>query len=438
MKKLLVLSMSSMVALGASAQTLEERVEALEYSNYENYTKVSGSLEYRFDSYSIERKDAYGVFNTVTSATDTKTVGKQAAGYQRVFFNLDIASKPSDKLSFYGKLAMAKYANLFNSDGGTTPENQAYSDLTRGNLASSNSIFVERAFANYSLTKNLTFTFGRLPTSHGAPRQFSSNEARKGNYPILSFGGSWDGMALSYGLEGGHAFKLVYTPISTIPFKADIVGGITDSAGDTVDVNVPAYAAIYEFDRANFAGSRNFYFTGTFFSLKDMPTLSGAASNLYLSLQRTSIYAEFSGIKNSNLDAYFHAVSTVTESKGKFATAGGWLTDKESDEVTGNAYGFGVKYSIKPNIKIGAEYFYGSEDAFLYDSSSQDPGNIFTTWGDAQRVFYSHDFDGGFKMVLAHSIKNSKYTRAVIAQIGATQEIDNVEQNTSARFIAKF
>jgi opacity protein-like surface antigen len=440
MKKLLILGMSSVFAFGATAQTLEERVEALEYAGYENFTKVSGRLEYRFDSYTREIKDAYGVVNTGTNAAEARSVGKQGAGYQRVFLNLDVSSMPSDKLSFYGKLSMAKYVNHFNTDDNTkTPEDASFNDLSRGSAASSSSIFVERAFANYAFSKNLTLTFGRLPTSHGAPRQFSSNEAKKGNYPVLSFGGNWDGMALSYGLEGGHAFKLVYTPVSSVPFSGSMLDGLSDSASEKVDVNSPAYALIYEFDRANFAGSRNFYFTATYFTLKDMPTLPSAGSNLYLSLDRTSFYTEFSGIKGSKFDAYLHGVSTVTKSEGGLTGVGGWLTSStDSDSKSGTAMGLGVKYNLKPNMKLGLEYFSGSEDAFLYDSANQDAASIYTTYGDAQHLFYSHSFDGGLDIVVGHIVRNSKYTRAAFNLIGSTSEIDNIETNSYAKFITKF
>ncbi|MDP7320322.1 MAG: DUF3373 family protein [Bacteriovoracaceae bacterium] len=440
MKKLMTVGL--IFASSVSAQTLEERVENLEFKSYENYTKVSGRLEYRFDTYTREIKDTYKTLNTSTSSEDTFSKGNSAAGYQRVFLNLDISSKPSDKLSFYGKLSMAKYVNAFNTDKGTLPEDAAYNDLARGSTASSSDIFVERAFANYSFNKNLTLTFGRLPTSHGAPRHFSMNESRKGNYPILSFGGNWDGMALSYGIAAGQAVKLVYTPVSSIPFDGQLTDGLTDKDGEAVDVNVPSYALIYEMEKSNFASANNFYFTLTYYSIKDMPTFpsTGATgSNLYLTLQRTSLYTELTGIAGSHFDVYAHAVSTKTDSEGEIIqTKGGWLTDKDSDSVSGSAYGLGVRYSLAPNMKLGVEYFAGGENAFLYDSSSQDPANIYTTYGTGYHLFYSHDFEGGFKMVVGHTTKNSEYGRYVFNLIGATSEIDNTETNGYAKFIASF
>jgi hypothetical protein len=439
MKKLFILALGALMATSATAETLEERVEALEFQGYENYTKVTGRLEYRFDSYSREINDSYSLFNVDTSSAEARSEGKSGVGYQRVFLNLNVESKPSDKLSFYGKLSMAKFVNHFNNDGGTAPEDSSFNDLSRGSAASSSDIFVERAFANYSVTKDLTFTFGRLPTSHGAPRHFSSNEARRGNYPILSFGGNWDGMALSYDVAKGQSVKLVYTPIQSIPFKTSATDGVNNSKGDAVDTTVPAYALLYEFERDQFAGARNFYFIASYFSMDDMPTLPGAGSDLTLTLRRTSFYTELSGIANSKFDLGFHAVSTETKSEGGITGIGGWLTDStDSDTTTGVAYGVQTRYSVKPNIKIGLEYFHGGEDAFLYDSANQHVASVYTTYGDAYHGFYSHDLDGGLKVIVGYIHRQVDNTRKVFNLIGETLETDNVETNTYAKFIAKF
>jgi hypothetical protein len=171
-----------------------------------------------------------------------------------------------------------------------------------------------------------------------------------------------------------------------------------------------------------------------------MPTLpSSTGSNLYLSLDRTSFYSEFSGIKGSNFDVYLHGVSTVTKSKGGLTGVGGWLTSStDSDTKNGTAMGFGAKYSLNSKIKLGLEYFTGSEDAFLYDSANQDAASIYTTYGNAQHLFYSHSFEGGLDIVLGHIIRNSDTTRKAFNLIGASSDIDNIETNTYAKFISKF
>jgi hypothetical protein len=453
MKKVFILGMSSMMAFGASAQTLEERVETLEYAGYENYTKVGGKLEYRFDSVRSEWGEDESYLNTSTGPQTNKKGRVTGAGYQTVFFNLNVESKPSDKLTFYGKLSMAKYTNHLNDAGGTKREDAAFNDLTRGTTASSSNIFVERAFFNYNVTQNLTLTLGRLPTSQGAPYHFSEGSTRKGNYPILAFGGHWDGVAATYGFGSGHNVKLVYTPVTSLNPGNGASEPLIDSDGEAVDTNSDAFTAIYEFEKANTLGARNFYFLASYYSLKDMPTLpkSGTPSatvqpsNLYLSLDRISLYGEWNGISDSKFDAAFHAVQSTTKTKGLFNAAGlgmgsyGWMSDKDSDTITDTAYGVLFRYGITSTSKIGYEYFTAGKNVFLYDSTNQNGASIYTTiGGTAQHMFYQQDFDGGFKVVVGHIMKQLDYSRKVFGLFGAAEKADIASSNSYARFIASF
>ena len=51
MKKIAIAGISALMMTQGHAQSLEERVEALEYQSYENFFKVRGSLEMRFDCF---------------------------------------------------------------------------------------------------------------------------------------------------------------------------------------------------------------------------------------------------------------------------------------------------------------------------------------------------------------------------------------------------
>jgi hypothetical protein len=454
MKKLIILGMSTAFAMNASAQSLEDRVEALEYAGYESYTKVGGRLEYRFDSTRSEWGKDQTYLNTGAGILQSNNKGRvTGSGYQTVLLNLNIESKPSDKLTFYGKLSMAKYTNHLSDKSGAKSEDTSFNDLSRGTTASSSDIFVERAFINYNVTKNLTFTLGRLPTSQGAPYHFSEGSTRKGNYPILAFGGHWDGVAATYNLGSGQSFKLVYTPVSSFNPAKGASEPIQDSDGNAVDSNSNAYTAIYELERANTLGARNFYFLASYYSLKDMPTLpnDGAASatnipsNLYLSLDRISLYGEWNGIADSKFDAAFHAVQSSTKTKGQFDTTAlglgklGWMSNSDSDTLTDTAYGVLFRYSLTATSKIGYEYFTAGKNVFLYDPTNQNGASIYTTiGGSAQHVFYQQDFDGGLKVVLGHIMKQSDYSRKVFGLFGDAEKADITSSNSYARFIASF
>jgi hypothetical protein len=433
-----------LVSFGASAATIEEleqRIEALEYQGYENYTKITGSLEYRIDSVSTEYKKDNTVLNTNTGSAVTNSKGsKTGSGYDSIFFNMNIESRPSDKLSFFGKLSMAKYSNLLNNGGASKDvEDRTFNDLSRGSTQTSTDLMVERAFFNYKFTKTFTFTAGRLPTSHGAPRHFSEGSTRRGNYPIVSFGGNWDGVAGTYNLNEDSNVKFIYNPVQQLMID-NLSQNVEGNDGKTVNGKVPAYTLLYEYHKANVFGSKQFYFIGSYFSVKEMPTLTAktaAGSNLKMSLQRTSFYTEFSRIANSNFDFAMHGVYSSTKSEGKYTSTYGWLTNKDKETNTGTGLGLLTRYNLGSS-QIGYEYFTSSKNLFLFDPSSQSGVSIYTTAGDAHHLFFNQKFEGGFKVVVGSILQNNKYSSIAYGLLGERVDADIVSTNTYARFIANF
>lgn len=479
MKKIAIAGISALMMTQGHAQSLEERVEALEYQSYENFFKVRGSLEMRFDFVSRDNKDTYttvsdpGKFAEAVVAVaalanvngttaqglvagtacgadisgtgvireDCNTVdeGKDNSRVGRVFLNLDMESNPSDKLSFYGRLSMAKNLSVISSTGGN-PDDAAFSDLSAGATASDSSIWVERAFANYQVNDDLTFTFGRLPTIDGAPQHHHTDEPMAGNYPILAFSGIFDGMALTQNF-GKHTARVVYSPFSSVNFN-DGISQIQDPNGDKISRMEDAYALMYEYSNADFDFARKVNVIAMHNMVGNMPILG---TDLKLGIQRTSIYAEALDIANSGFTLAVHGMSSITESEGAISSAlgvEGWLTDEQDDKTTGTAYGILGKYNFRNGFmkgsSIGAEYFHGDKGAFLYDSANVDPVSMYTTFGDAYRVFYTKNFEGGLKWNVQYMNQQQDYTYEYVGLIGDLQEIDRNTSFISTSFIANF
>lgn len=490
----------------ANAQTLEERVEALEFKSYENFFKVSGSLEMRYDF--VDRKnngDAYTVINDTgaygaslqnaiavglgtglpggDANTIQQTIGGQfaAAGcgqaigttgvtkdgcttvaedqsdnsrYGRMFFNLDFESTPSDKLTFYGRLSMAKYVSEI-SRTGSGSRTDAFGDLAAGATAGDASVWVERAFANYKMTDDLTFTFGRLPTIDGAPKHHHNNTPMAGSYPILAFSAIFDGMALTQTF-GNHLVRVIYSPLSTPNFRDNITRQNNES-GDRLDRMIDTFAFMYEYQNNQVSFAKNFHFIFTDNNGTNMPF---AGTDLELSFNRMSWYAEAVGVADSNFDLIVHGVSTTTKSRGVLNSKapglgaevptlttradGTWLGIKdEGGESTGSAFGLLVKYNFRTkswlkNSIIGVEHFQGEEGAFLYDSANLDPVAMYATYGTAQRLFFAKDFDGGLKWNLQYMTQQSDYQYPLSGLIGTAQEIDRTTSFVSSSFTAYF
>ena len=470
MKKLLTTTtMSMLVVAGAQAQTLEERVEALEYKSYENFLKVSGELEMRFDSVNRNNKKAYTAITDATtygtglasggaafvqancgevySGSNTKdgcvTLGddqKDNATYARMFMNLNIESNPSNRLTFFGRLSMAKYLSEISATG-NRPNEAAFSDLSAGANADRANLWVERAFANYKMNDTTTLTFGRLPTIDGAPLHHHRNQPMTGSYPIMAFSASFDGIAVTKNIGKAHTARVIYSPFST-PNYSDSITKQTNSDGDRVPRLADAFAAMYEYNtEVSFA--RKLHVIAMHNSIGSMPI---AGTNLTLGLQRTSFYAELLGIAGSNFSVAVHGMSSTTKSEGKLiglqSQSGGWLTTEEDDTNTGSASGALVKYNFDSgfmkNSAIGVEFFTGSKGAFLYDSANNDPVSMYTTFGSAYRVFYAKDFEGGLKWIAQYMNQQQDYTYAYVGLIGDEQEIDRNTSFVSTSLIANF
>ncbi|MCO4753263.1 MAG: DUF3373 family protein [Bacteriovoracaceae bacterium] len=480
MKKLLTSALCILTVGQANAQSLEDRVEALEFQSYENFFKVSGSLEMRFDNASREINKGYRTYTDVSAYADafgqvaaidpgqlgafaaagcgeSVTVGaapvKKAGcvdheagdsssnSYARLFFNLDMESNPTDKLSFYGRLSMAKYLTTVSSTGST---DGSFSDFSAGATASDSSVWVERAFANYAISDTLTFTFGRMPTIDGAPTHHHTNEPMKGNYPILAFSAIFDGMALTK-TYGKHTFRGIYSPFST-PNYNDTFTAQTDADGNEVNRTEDVYTAMYEY-RSKVDFARQIHVIGMYSQFDNMP-IAGESNNLKLGVQRATVYAEASDIGNSGLDIAVHGMTSKTKSEGSLVPASlgigtlGWLSDEESSEKDGVAYGILAKYNFNSGFmkgsSLGAEYFHGDKDAFLYDSGNVDPVSMYTTYGNAYRVFYTKDLAGGLKWNLQYLNQQQDYHYPVNGLIGARTEIDNKVSFVSTSFIANF
>ncbi len=205
MKKLLLLGMSSAFAFSAWAQTLEERVEALEYAGYEDIFRFSGQLELMY----------------ATSTEEDNEDDTQGSGQAwRSWLKLDMEAKPSDKMTFYGRLSMAKFVNrMSNYTDGTLGDIDG--QLDEGQNPKGSEVFIERAFVNYQASDKLVFTMGRMPTANGSPYHLTRNESSGGAYPLLSYNAFFDGGAVSYNLMDSLSVKFIYTPFQffmpTIP-----------------------------------------------------------------------------------------------------------------------------------------------------------------------------------------------------------------------------
>lgn len=420
MKKLLI---ASILMTGAYAQSLEDRVEALEYKSYENFFKVTGQLEYRFDAYEREDKKSFTELTTDSSGNtvaQTNAISKKSNSLNKVFLNLNLESKPSERLSFYGRLAMRKYVSVFSSSNASSSATGNAGDLGGSTPVGDDRLLVERAFANYVFSKRFTLSFGRLPTAQGAPYAFSRDEAQGGNYPFLLYSSYLDGIAGTFSIAEGHTVKLVYTPFSTVDYA------------DNLEVKTAtAYVAMYEF-------KKSFDWTDQFnFTLGHLHINKFSFSSAVANIDRYMFHSEMMGIAGTGLDMTIMFSHNRLENESLISNSIGWGSG-ELGKSDGNAWGIALRYAIMPTTKIGVEYFTADDDAWVTQSMTDDPFNFYANHGDAWKVFLTHRFDQTFRFVggFITAQQDSQFQFANL--LGRSVETDRTNQTIYSSLIANF
>ncbi|EQC46507.1 DUF3373 family protein [Bacteriovorax sp. Seq25_V] len=459
-KKLLVTTAIATASFGATMADLESRVEALEFAGYENWWKFSGNLEYRFDNVEREYKKGY-TSSTFSGTSTTRNAGdKVETKHHRIYSELDIEAKPSEKLSFYGRLATAKYMNTLNKGGGNYTADGSFNELSEGQGQGNSAVFLERAFVNYNFTKELTFSIGRLPTIDGAPKHFAEGRPMMGQYPLLAFGGIFDGVALTYAKQMGTSlFKLrgIYTP-----FNQRNLDNLTDkltSGTNKLDESVDVYSAMFEFEKVNMSWAKRIHFIYQYLYFNGLSAVANSTSTVFidavnatrkltvtsdaeLGAERHVLYLEANGIANTGFSAAFSYLIGKTMNSGNInqcigTTASGcevlnknigtWYGDSANNSK-GNAWIANVNYqfSMLNSATIGFEYMDSDKNAFLYDSSSKNlVGQYTSRGGNSMHVYWIQPVDNKFKIRLGYQTAENKYTNSFGGYLGETLEIDN-------------
>lgn len=475
--KNLFLVIALVVSSFASAN-LEDRVSNLELMQDLSWVKFGGSLESSAQYLNRDVDKSYTLLSFETLQDEVYENG-DSQDYHSLTLNLDMEATPTDRLAIYARLSMSKYYSVITSNG--TPSSN-FSDLSGGATERDSSPFIERAFANYKINKNFIFSFGRLPTAHGPSKHLSRDSSIEGNYPSLVYAAILDGYALTYAEKfGKHDFKakFIHMPVTIANFSGDT--SLEDRNGARIDQSPDFWSILLEHEHGRtkwfnkissmlqYLHSDNmaFFASGTVVD----PNGAGNAglltigSDLKVAVKRLALYNEISGVGGSNFDLGFQAMWSKAKSAGDIIQCTqsipggtgctnalllssqvhqtqGWLTDKDTDELTGHAFVLTGKYRLPVKSmnfpKIGAEFFYASDDAYIYDAVSKTPLLMYMTHGRVYHLFYNHTFTGGLKMNLGVMQSHRDFTRQSLGLFGKKVEIDNVDTGSYLTLIANF
>lgn len=428
----------SLTASAATMKELEQRIEDLEFKGYEDIFKFSGQVELRYD---------------LIKAEDNDKDQNRTSHAVRLWSFLDMESSPSKKLSFYGRLAMAKHLNnMSNTEAGGIDTLAEGQDANYGN----SDVFFQRAFVNYQFTNNLAFTFGRLPTANGTPYHLTRNESVGGAYPLLAYNAFLDGAALSYGM-GNWNFKVVYTPFT---FRADSAKSAADHDAFE-DTDTGLYASVGYEKEKNLSWARRFavqfsYFTGDVpIRANDLHVDNGAASTSPIALdqlsdarfivQRAVLNIEVNQLLNTKFDFNLQLMTNNVGTGGSVdvflndtattKVSSSYFLSDDGSKVSGNAGILTVRYAINDNNKVGIQYSQGSKNSFASDIVGKESVEAVVP-GTAYHLFYNHTFNGGLRMNVGYQANQIDYFAPESA--GKRKEVDITNSSIYTAFVADF
>lgn len=461
MKK--IISSLAVLALAAPAfaqsnKELESRIEALELSRDLNWVKVGGSLETRYDYIDYERGKGYALNGGTGFPGGGITLGKGGRNdsFYRLWANVNLEAKPSDRLTFFGRLATAKYFSVLGSNG---QPGTSFADLGDGQNMNRSFVFMERAFANYSIDKNWTFTMGRLPTIDGPNKHIAMNQQIMGNYPTLAYSAILDGFALTNTVapstDSVLRTKLIYTPLQNVNYAGTGASNLRDANGDQIRTSSDFVSLLVEYEKYNASwfkknmtifqalrGEQTPFYNHT----STNPNANGS-SDLYVSVNRFVLYSDFEKIAGTNFDFAAQGMYSMVDSRGSLINGAGvnvgWGTNKRSDSQTGYAWVLTTRYQLDiPALnrpKVGAEWFHSSADAYVYDAANVNPINMYGSQdANVYHVFYNHTFDGGLALNTGYMFRKQNSIRGFSNVLGKNQSADNTDQNVYVSLLATF
>lgn len=372
-------------------------------------------------------------------------VGQEATAnydYISTLFQLNMTAIPSDRLSFYGRLSMSKYWNDVNPTG-----DAPNTSTGNGRNNSGAGVFAERAFINYNIRKNLTFSIGRLPTVDGSPKHYASADTVMGTYPALSYAAILDGMAITHGTQlmgGTFTTRVIYSPFTAMAFGSETAAsGLKNSAGEKMNSHNPMITLMGDYEKYNTAIAERMHLIGQAVrlqgveagnpkdeTLSPLGTYDSIESDASFDITKLLMAIEANGIMKSKFDFAAQVAWSQLKSEGKMkanllATSGttggaglpdlgtyqvdlgGILTDQDSATSEGWAYLASLRYNISNDFKVGYEWSHTTTKAFVSDFASNLANDFYGSKGtDGHHVYMNYKFDNNLKMVLGYMYQN--------------------------------
>lgn len=371
-------------ATSAHAQTMEERLEALEEKALLDSFEFGGMFNAKYQ-------------NTVTQVSGAD---EKKYNYWTLMGHINVNSEVNENINFYSQIGISKiFNNFIQADytsatvGGTT---DGVGALSPSSAHRQDKAFFKRFYIDYKWSDKLIMSVGRLPTGGGNPTNFQDGVARQSTYPQFAYNAQFDGLALTYRLNDNMSFRVINTPfhnsvgagtIGSTVYRGSASGSPTTA--EEVEEHIDFTA--YQFDwNTKFSWTKNFNLVYQHVNsasvVFDKPLLGAAyisAAETSYSINWHTLYIEMLGLANSNFDlALSHLQSGV-----KIANLGGVAAANQLDKTVGNTH-INLKYNIGES-HVGAEFWDIPRYSSYFDSASEWFGGPYATQGKHYHIYYT-------------------------------------------------
>jgi len=387
-KKQLTETKKQLVELQASN---EEEIEALNERADDNefqatMNRIKWGAEFEVSANNIKGKTgSISVMNMPGTKYNNKNMWTTK-------LRLSMESKINDKTKFSGRLSM--YKNWSDSNA-MTPADPGQGRKPIG----SSGIFVERAYVDYSVNKNLSITLGRQPSSDGPGMTLIENTQRKSTYPALLFDGAADGVVATVKLSPKSTMNPTIRAAYGKGFQKSTNYSPYSVNFDTID-DLNVFGAFYEMSLPIKSMGDNLlvlsYVHATDFIGHPQQVTTQSNKNLG-DMDLYGLYFENTKAFGTNLNYFISAGWNKPKSNDKTVV----LVDANMNAMppmgliskNGSAYHLGARYDFENGIKLGYEFNHGSKYWYSFTNGSSDLLNKLATRGNVSDIYAIYQID---------------------------------------------
>ena len=290
-------------------------------------------------------------------------------------FRLDMRVKATENVEFKGRLAMNK---TWGMQSAFTDDSGAMWPVFDGNVgrtpADSSTLYVDRAYVNWNNIGGapVWFSIGRRPTTDGPPSQIRLGADERLATPVAFFNYPFDGATLGYGYNWGNEalgsgkIRFCYGRGFEAGLQNDAIGQLadTDFAGINWDIadkdnRLLNFQTFMVFNVFNYPNFQDPIINQAFGDMSGM----GARQDLGNLWHTDVVYQDkVSDFRYFISGGYSQSQPNANGMFNDFPAMMMGLEGPNQDDQNGYALYAGVRYDIDSmNLKIGAEYNWGSE-----------------------------------------------------------------------------